>query len=127
MAYLRGAVGRYQELRMKAEKGDLLQAASALNEVMAFRPPEWLPLDGSGAGWAVVAFRDATVREVLTRMRLLSGEDLGTDPAAWLKKYHKPGETQPNERSGVDAGRALSVHIRPERSGATHRERSPAQ
>ena len=92
--YTRVAVYQYQELRMQAEKGDLSQAASALKEVLAFWPPK-ISHESSTAG-VVGAFRDSTVREIITRMRTLSGEDLGADPEAWLRKYYKPGEMQPN-------------------------------
>jgi hypothetical protein len=87
-AYTRVAVYRYQELRMKAEKGDLSQAASALKAVLAFWPPK-ISHESSAAG-VVAAFRDSTVREIITRMRSLSGEEPGADPEAWLKKYYKP-------------------------------------
>jgi len=91
--YTRVAVYRYQELRMKAGTGDLPQAASALKEVLAFWPQKIS--HESGTAGIVAAFRDSTVREILTRMRLLSGEDLGAEPEAWLKKYYKPDERQP--------------------------------
>ena len=79
---------------MKAEQGDVSQAASALKEALACWPPK-ISHESSTAG-VVAAFRDSTVREILTRMRLLSGEDLGADPEAWLQKYYKPEQIQPN-------------------------------
>jgi hypothetical protein len=120
--YTRIAVYRYQELRVKAEKGDLPQAASALKEVLAFWPPK-ISHESSTAG-VVAAFRDSTVREILTRMRSLSGEDLGTDPEAWLKKYCKPGEMQPNPQGGAN-GRQPSGSESNSTSGAAASRGSP--
>jgi hypothetical protein len=90
---------------MQAEKGDLSQAASALKEVLAFWPPK-ISHESSTAG-VVGAFRDSTVREIITRMRTLSGEDLGADPEAWLRKYYKPGEMQPAGSSQREAAAKL--------------------
>src|SRR5439155_3218454 len=69
--YTRVAVYHYQELRMKAETGDVSQAASALKEVLAFWPPK-ISHESSTAG-VVAAFRDSTIREIIARMRSLSG------------------------------------------------------
>ncbi len=103
--YTRVAVYEYGRLRMKAEQGDLSQAASALKEALAFWPPK-ISHESSTAG-VVAAFRDSTVREILTRMRLLSGEDLGADPEAWLKKYYKPEQTQPNQQGGANRSQPI--------------------
>lgn len=96
--YIRVAVSHYQEFRLKAGTGDLAQAAAALKEVLAFWPSKIS--HGSSSAGIVAAFRDSTVREILTRMRLLSGEDLGAEPEAWLKKYYKPDEKQPTLQNG---------------------------
>jgi hypothetical protein len=104
--YTRAAVYRYQELRMKAEEGDLSQTASALKEVLAFWPPT-ISHENSMAG-VVAASRDSTVREILTRMRSLSGEDLGADPEAWLKKYYQPGRAEPNQAGGANGRQPIS-------------------
>src|SRR5690242_17690407 len=79
--YTRVAVYEYQKLRLKAEQGDLSQAASALKETLTFWPSK-ISHESMTAG-VVAAFRDSTVREILTRMRSLSGEDLGPDPELW--------------------------------------------
>jgi hypothetical protein len=118
--YTRVAVYRYQELRLKAEKGDLSQAASALKEVLAFWPPK-ISHESSTAG-VVTAFRDSTVREIITRMRLLSGEDLGVDTEAWLNKYHKAGEMQP---AGWSEGRQPFSSETNSTSGTAASRRSP--
>lgn len=103
--YTRVAVYRYQELRTKAGTGDLPQAASALKEALAFWPPKIS--HGSGTAGVVAAFRDSTVREILTRMRLLSGEDLGAEPEVWLKKYYKPDEKQPTLQNAANQSQPL--------------------
>lgn len=120
--YTRVAVYEYGRLRMKAEKGDLSQAASALKETLAFWPAK-ISHESSTAA-VVAAFRDSTVREILTRMRSLSGEDLGTDPEAWLKKYYKPDEMQPNPQGGAN-GRQPSGSETNSTSGAAASRGSP--
>jgi hypothetical protein len=120
--YTRVAVYRYRELRLKAEQGDLPQAASALKDTLAFWPPK-ISHESSTAG-VVAAFRDSTVREILTRMRLLSGEDLGADPEAWLKKYYKPEQAQPNPQGGANRSQPPSP-ARNQTSPAAGTGRSP--
>jgi hypothetical protein len=120
--YTRVAAYRYQELRMKAEKGDLSQAASALKEVLAFWPPK-ISHESSTAG-VVAAFRDSAAREIITRMRSLSGEDLGADPEAWLRKYYKPGEIQPNPQGGANGRQPISSETN-STSGAAASRGSP--
>jgi hypothetical protein len=121
--YTRVAVYRYQELRLKAEQGDLSQAASALKDTLAFWPPK-ISHESSTAG-VVAAFRDSTVREIITRMRSLSGEDLGADPEAWLKKYYKPQQMQPNLQGGANRSQPLGTETIQTSSAAAGSGRSP--
>ena len=120
--YTRVAVYRYQELRMRAEKGDLSQAASALKEVLAFWPPK-ISHESSTAR-VVAAFRDSTAREIITRMRSLSGEDMGADPEAWLRKYYKAGQIQPSPQGGANGRQPTSSETN-STSGAAASRGSP--
>jgi hypothetical protein len=97
--YTRVAVSEYERLRLEAENGDISQAASALRDALAFWPSK-IPHESRAAG-VVAALRNSTVREILTRMRSLSREDLGNDPEPWLKKYYKGG-AQPNPQGGAN-------------------------
>ena len=99
--YTRVAVSEYGRLRVEAEHGDISQAASALKGALAFWPLK-VPHESRAAG-VVAAFRDSTVREILTRMRSLTGEDLGSDPEPWLKKYYR----QPTQ-GGADGRQPFS-------------------
>jgi hypothetical protein len=84
---------------MQAENGDLAQAATALRNVESFWPPE-VPHEGRLAS-VVAASRDSTVREIITRMRALSGEDLGNDPKVWIGKYCRDAEVGTNQSHGT--------------------------
>jgi hypothetical protein len=120
--YTRAAVYRYQELRMASEKGDISQAATSLKDALVFWPPK-IEHESRAAG-VVAAFRDSTVREIITRMRLLSGENLGDDPDSWLKKYYKEEETQPNPQGGANGRQPASSETNSTSAEAASR-RSP--
>ena len=109
--YTRVAVYEYGRLRAQAENGDISEAAACLKDVQAFWPPQILH-DGKFAG-IVASFRDSTVHEIITRMRSLSGENLGDDPEPWLNKYYKP---RPNE--GGPANRSQPVQPETDRTSA---------
>jgi len=99
-AGMRIAVFEYGRLRAQAEKGDIGEAAAALKNVQAFWPTK-VSRDGKFAS-IVAALRDSTVREIITRMRSLSGEDLGNDPEPWLKTYYKETRTEANQQAGAN-------------------------
>src|ERR1041385_8776642 len=90
--YTRMGVMWYDQRRVEAFKGDLGRAAYSLNSVVEYRPTK-VPSEGDFAQ-ILDTFRACAVREIIARMRTLSGEDLGDDPSAWLQKYYKRDPSQ---------------------------------
>ena len=85
--YTHAGVERLEELRLKALHGDISQAASNLKDVVEYWP---VKLRHEGDLSRVYELSRASVaREIISRMRSLSGQDLGDDPKPWLEKYYR--------------------------------------
>jgi len=100
--YTRIGVMWYEERRVEASKGDLTKAARSLNSVVEFRPSK-VPTEGNFAQ-ILDTFRASAVREIIARMRVLSGEDLGDDAKPWIQKYYKRDPSLPSESGGANGG-----------------------
>jgi hypothetical protein len=100
--YTRIAVRWYDERREEAFKGDLSQAAKSLNSVVEYWPVK-VPRDGE-FGYIASSSRKSAIREIITRMRTLTGEDLGDDPQPWIQKYYKNDVAS---QGGADAGSSV--------------------
>lgn len=94
----RHGVERMDALRLEAAKGDISQAASALKSVVEFSSSK-IPREGDLA-CILETSRAGVIREIISRMRSLSGEDLGDDPKPWIEKYHHKIGPQANKRIG---------------------------
>jgi hypothetical protein len=92
--YTRIYVQFYEEQRLEAVKGDLHRAAKSLNAVAEYKPLK-VPADGE-LGRALKLVRRGAIREIIARMRALSGEDLGDDPEPWIKKYYPTDKSPSN-------------------------------
>ena len=73
--YTRISVVVYEQERSAACKGDMQQAAQSLKRVVEYQSPK-VPADGQ-LGRALKLVRQGAIREIIARMRTLSGEDLG--------------------------------------------------
>lgn len=49
-------------------------------------------------GQILEMYQASTIREIIARMRTLSGEDLGDDPKPWIEKYCSRRIDQINEQ-----------------------------
>jgi len=83
--YMRAYVNFYEERRLAAVQGDINQAAESLKSV-AEHEPRKVSANGD-LGKALKIVRQGAIREIITRMRTLSGEDLGDDPRPWISNY----------------------------------------
>jgi len=93
--YTRIYVLFYEQERLQAVKGDLQQAVQSLKSVVEYEPLK-VPADGD-LGRALKLVRQGAIREIIARMRTLSGEDLGDDPEPWIKKYYRTDKSRPNK------------------------------
>jgi hypothetical protein len=94
--YTRGGVARLEQLRLKAVSGDISQAAMNLKDATEYWPPK-VPHEGDLARVYELS-RAGAVREIISRMRSLSGEDLGSDPQLWIDRYYPKDKTEPNPK-----------------------------
>lgn len=88
--YTRIAVERLEELRLKAVRGDVSQAASSLKEVVEYWPTK-VRHEGNFSRLYELS-RGAAIREIISRMRSISGEDVGDNPKIWIEKYYRKGD-----------------------------------
>jgi hypothetical protein len=107
--YTRIYVQFYEERRLAAIKGDMQQAAENLKSVVEYEPLK-VPAEGD-LGRALKVVRQGAIREIITRMRTLSGEDLGDDPEPWIKKYYRTDNFRPNKPAAGNAGWAPQLAI----------------
>jgi hypothetical protein len=98
--YTRMAVERLEELRLKAVRGDISQAASSLNDVVGYWPTK-VRHEGHFSRLYELS-RAAAIREIISRMRSLSGEELGDDPKVWIEKFYRKETTQPNQSAAAN-------------------------
>jgi len=106
--YTRIYVEWYEERRLEAIRGDLQQAAQSLKSVVEYKPLKVRPEGDPGRVLQLV--RQGAIREIIARLRIQSGEDLGDDPEAWLKKYYRDGAARPNQQGAANG----SEPVRPE-------------
>jgi hypothetical protein len=105
--YTKIAIMGYDDQRELAMKGDLSQAAASLKQVVDY----WYtkaPREGHMAD-ILKAFRASVIREIISRMRLLSGEDLGNDPQLWIDKYYRK-DAMP-EATSAGTNHALPIRV----------------
>jgi hypothetical protein len=93
--YTRAGVGRLEELRLEAIHGDMPQAAASLKAAVEYWPAK-LSHEGHMSQVYDLA-RAGVIREIISRMRSLSGADLGDDPKLWIEKFYRKERTQPNQ------------------------------
>jgi hypothetical protein len=92
--YTRAGVAHLEELRLKAVAGDISQAVASLKEVVEFWPPK-LRHEGDLSRVYELS-RAGVIREIISRMRSLTGEDLGNDPKLWIEKFDRKAKKQAN-------------------------------
>ena len=85
--YMRVYVHFYEERRLAAVNGDINQAAKSLKSVVEYEPLKVSPEGDLGKALKIVC--QGAIREIIARMRTLSGEDLGDDPQPWIRKYYR--------------------------------------
>ena len=108
------------EQRGKALNSDLAGAARELKIIVDFWPGK-VRRDGNLAE-GFRKHREEVIRDVIAKMRQLSGADLGTDPQSWIKRYHSTSGAPPNEaRQPTPVGRVLACSASAARRGCALR------
>jgi hypothetical protein len=73
------------DCREKAVHGDTYDCKVCLERVVAFYPSGTVQPSGTTVDNIVERERAGVAREVICRLRHLTGKDFGEDPSAWLK------------------------------------------
>jgi hypothetical protein len=89
VAFASEQVHIFDEMRDKALHSDASGAAGCLEYVVNYYPSGTKQESGSRLDRMVESARGQSVREILAYLRIKTGEDLGTDPDSWIKKYAK--------------------------------------
>ena len=89
LAFASEQVHIFDEMRDKALRSDASGAAGCLEYVVNYYPSGTKQEPGSRLDRMVEGARGQAVREILAYLRAKTGEDLGTDPESWIKKYAK--------------------------------------
>jgi hypothetical protein len=81
----------FEEMRAKANGGaaTAAEAAGCLEYVVSYYPSGTKLATGSEIDRVVEGYRAAVARDIIGRLRALTGDDLGDDPDPWIKKYAK--------------------------------------
>jgi hypothetical protein len=79
----------FDEMRIKALQGDVADAAGCLEYVVRYYPSGTKQETGSQLDRVVERDRALAVRDIIVYLRTKTGEDLGDNPEAWIKKYAK--------------------------------------
>jgi hypothetical protein len=89
VAFASEQVTIFDEMRDKALHSDISGAAGCLAYVVNYYPSGTKQVSGSRLDRIVESARGQSVREILADLRTKTGEDLGSDPDSWIKKYAK--------------------------------------
>jgi len=89
LAFASEQVHIFEDMRDKALHSDASGAVGCLEYVVNYYPSGTKQESGSRLDRMVESARGHSVREILAYLRTKTGEDLGTDPESWIKKYAK--------------------------------------
>ena len=89
VAFASEQVHIFDEMRDRALKSDASGAAGCLEYVVNYYPSGTKQEPGSRLDRMVPSARGQSVGGILAYLRTKTGEDLGTDPEPWIKKYAK--------------------------------------
>jgi hypothetical protein len=79
----------FEEMRTNALQSDAAGAASYLEYVAHYYPSGSKQKAGSQLDHIVERERTLAERDIIACLRTRTGEDLGTNPEAWIQKYAK--------------------------------------
>ena len=89
VAFASEQVHVFDDMRDCAFHSDASGAGGCLEYVVNYYPSATKQEPGSRLDRMVESSRGQSVREIVAYLRTKTGEDLGTDPESWIKKYAK--------------------------------------
>jgi hypothetical protein len=89
-----------EEMRQRAsETHSESEAAGYLQYAIHYYPSGTKQIRGSQLDEMVEISRRGAIRDMIARLRLLTGRDLGEDPEAWIKAYGDKNSAGPKSHS----------------------------
>ena len=79
----------FEQMRQQAIEGSPSGAAESLAYVVNYYPSGTKQREGSPLDSVVERMRSCAVRDIISHLRLKTGEDLGEKPEAWIEQYAK--------------------------------------
>jgi len=79
----------FDDMRQKALQADAVGAAESLEYVVNYYPSGTKQSANSRLDKVVERERVSVTHDIVSYLRQKTGEDLGADPEAWIKKYAK--------------------------------------
>jgi ABC-type phosphate/phosphonate transport system permease subunit len=79
----------FDDMRQKALQTDAIGAAESLEYVVNYYPSGSKQRTGSRLDKVVERERASVTHDIISYLRQKTGEDLGENPEAWIKKYAK--------------------------------------
>lgn len=80
----------FHEMRERALRSTVTDAAQCLQYVVGYYPSGSKQKPGSRLDGLVESARADSVREIVSYLHAKTGEDLGSNPEAWIQRYAKP-------------------------------------
>ncbi len=77
----------FREMCSKAQGAPPGDVVGYLEYVVGYYPSGSKQLAGSALDEIVESARDSSIRELINRLRISTGRDLGDDPSPWIKEY----------------------------------------
>lgn len=87
MIMAREQAGIIEDMRLMALEGDRYKSAGALDYAVHYYPSGTKQVTGSHLDHLVEQLRSNAVREIIAGLKSKTGEDLGEQPDAWIRKY----------------------------------------
>lgn len=77
----------FEEMRLRALQTDVHEAAYHLQYVVMYYPSGTKQDTGSQLDRMVERERQRAANDIMAYMRVKTGQDVGTDPQAWIQQY----------------------------------------
>jgi hypothetical protein len=77
----------FEEMRLQAWQGDAAAAAGCLRYVVGYYTSGTKQRAGSRLDRMVERERARAVKQIITRLRTLTGQDLGEEPDVWIQRF----------------------------------------
>ncbi|MBX7103794.1 MAG: hypothetical protein K1X57_06920 [Gemmataceae bacterium] len=88
VAYAGDQVEEFEELRFRSEKAtEPTTIADCLGYAVSYYPSGTKQTTGSTLDRVVEGYRATVTREMIKRLRVITGNDFGNDPQVWIDKY----------------------------------------